>query len=1093
MKREKIDQIKKFIKDESIKFIAKFGGLTNTFFYDSELELKPGILRKFSIVEQVHENWGTTSKVDFDEFFQIALKEFKSNHPITVTESVSLKKVKESWLKTERRNEIGWDDGQFNTYRDRYFEYLKRSGRSEKYILENKKSSLSIIEKLADPNSTSEILVKGLVVGSVQSGKTANFNGVINSAIDLGYRLIIVLSGITEDLRNQTQDRIENDVIGDKKSKLGPNGEEIWRGVGSVTPFKIEDGRIVVRMITSLSSDFKRGIWEGDNSLNSFNILVCKKNVSILKNILLWLNDKNGGKKSNIPFLVIDDEADNASLNNMGFKGKEYATKINLEIRALLDLFMIRSYLGYTATPFANVLQDRNERPDKMFSIPKSNQDKIPEGEAKNFDFTLIPNLFPEDFIDLLFPPSNYIGIKHFFDTKEDDQNKKINKIESLIADPINDYLGSFPVRVYKSDGTPTFLKEKNQDKELEKINPSRSAKQTDEFPKILPESLKESILCFILSIAVRLSRNPEMVNSELYQPHHSMLIHISRFGLWQNRTKELIKEFLDGPEGNAGKGLFSHIKNDKTNSETFVEFERIWNKYYYYIINNIKNLVPAGYEDDFMVPKDFKTDILGLLPEAIRNIEVKAVNSITKDNLRYPKKEDKDFSEKKYIAIGGNRLSRGFTLEGLTINYFLRGTENADTLMQMGRWFGYRPGFLDCCKLFTTIEAIEKFNEASLIIEDLENKFEQLSKLPDKSPRDFTLWIRNNPGVLKLTRGNFLKNLNWLSLVFSDTIQQSTQFILKKSLIEESFNCFKTHVNKILWESKEGYIIHNTNQEGLLEFIDLPNTMNNLNVLGLRGFLKNCSEKGKLQNWTIAIKKINRGEGHELKKDKSGLPWDLNLITRRGPKSDEKNDRAVLLYKNIYKARNSTIISPIDFSITLNQTQIVEAEKQFRLLKKAEYIHAKKLTEIEAEKKAASLAMSDKAYRMAMDDTNGILVIYLLDLQKVFEVSAGEIDEDLTEYKIKNDLNNLNIPLIGFALGFPAVPDVDGDIYAARHNYEKPLTEMNFEELKIYIENNHMEIEINPSWSQQELLLAIEELIDESEGAEEFDETLTL
>ena len=342
MKREKIDQIKKFIKDESIKFIAKFGGLTNTFFYDSELELKPGILIKFSIVEQVHENWGTTSKVDFDEFFQIALKEFKSNHPITVTESVSLKKVKESWLKTERRNEIGWDDGQFNTYRDRYFEYLKRSGRSEKYILENKKSSLSIIEKLADPNSTSEILVKGLVVGSVQSGKTANFNGVINSAIDLGYRLIIVLSGITEDLRNQTQDRIENDIIGDKKSKLGPNGEEIWRGVGAVTPFKIEDGSIVVRTITSLSSDFKRGIWEGDNSLNSFNILVCKKNVSILKNILLWLNDKNGGKKSNIPFLVIDDEADNASLNNMGFKGKEYATKINLEIRALLDLFQTK-------------------------------------------------------------------------------------------------------------------------------------------------------------------------------------------------------------------------------------------------------------------------------------------------------------------------------------------------------------------------------------------------------------------------------------------------------------------------------------------------------------------------------------------------------------------------------------------------------------------------------------------------------------------------------------------------------------------------------------------------------------------------------
>jgi hypothetical protein len=1090
MKREKIDQIKKFIKQESIKFISNFGGLTNTFFYDSNL--KNIILTKFNIVAQVHDSWGTTSNLDFDEFFQIALKEFKSVHPVTVTESVSLKKVKESWLNNERKNDIGWEDVSFNTYRDRYFEYLRRSGRSEKYILENKKSSLSIIEKLADPNSSSEILIKGLVVGSVQSGKTANFNGVINSAIDLGYKLIIVLSGITEDLRSQTQYRIENDVIGDKESKSGRNGEELWRGVGAVTPFKIEDRQIVVRSITSISSDFNRGIWEGDHSLNNFNILICKKNVSILKNILLWLNDKNGGEKSNIPFLVIDDEADNASLNNMGYKGKEYATKINLEIRALLDLFKIRSYLGYTATPFANVLQDRNERSDKKYSIPKLNQDRIPEGEPKNFDFTLIPNLFPEDFIDLLYPPSNYIGIKHFFDTKEDDPNRKINKIESLIADPIDDYLGSFPIRVYKGDGTSTFSINKNQDKELEKLNPSRSAKQTDDYPRILPESLKESILCFILTIAVRLSRKPEMVNSELYQPHHSMLIHISRFGLWQNRTKKLIKEYLEGPEGETGSGLFSHIKNDKTNSVTFNEFERIWNKYYYYIINNIKNLVPVGYEDDFMVPKDFKEHILPLLPQAINNIEVKAINSLTKDCLRYPKNGDSDFSEKKYIAIGGNRLSRGFTLEGLTINYFLRGTENADTLMQMGRWFGYRPGYLDCCKLFTNIEAIEKFNEASLIIEDLENKFEQLSKLPDKSPRDYTLWIKNNPGVLKLTRGNFLKNLNRLSLVFSDTIQQSTQFILKKSLIQESFNAFKNHVNRLNWELKEGYIIHNTNQEGLLEFIDLPSTMNNLNVLGLRGFLDECTKKDKLQNWTIAIKKIKRGEGHELKKDISGLPWDLNLITRRGPKEEEKNDRSVLLDKNIYKARNSTIISPIDFSVTLNQAQIEQAESKFRLLKKLEYIKDKNLSEEEAEKKAATVTMSDKAYRSVMDDTNGVLVIYLLDLQKVFEVDSGEIDTELTDYKINNGFDNLNIPLIGFALGFPAVPDVDGDIYASRHYYDKDVTEMDFEELKIFIENNQLEIEINPSWSKKELLIAIQELLDETEEAVEFDETLT-
>lgn len=1081
MKREKIDQIKKFIKTESTKFIDEFGSLTRAFFDNKELKLR--ISNRFYIIEEVHEDWGTTTQIDFDEFFQIAEKEFRVYHPLTMEESVSLKKVKESWLKTERKEKIGWGNGNFDTYRDRYFEYLKRSGRSEKYINENKRSSLSIIEKLANPGSTSEALVKGLVVGSVQSGKTANFNGVINSAIDLGYRLIIVLSGITEDLRMQTQERIENDVIGDKIG-VDKDNKEIWKGVGSVSPFKIEDGKMIVRSITSQASDFKRPLFDASSSLNHYNILICKKNVSILKNIILWLNENKGTQKLTIPFLIIDDEADNASLNNMGHKGKEYATKINMEIRALLDLFSIRSYLGYTATPFANVLQDRNETPDKMFSIAKSGQ---------NFDFSMISNLFPEDFIDLLYPPSNYIGIKHFFDTKEEDLSKKINKIESLIADPINDYLGSFPPRVFISDGSPTFLKTKNEDKELEKSNPSRSAKQSDIYPTILPESLKESVQCFILSIAIRLSRRPEMINSDLYQPHHSMLIHISRFGLWQNRTKDLIDEYLNGPKGDVGKGLFSHIKNDKGNSDTYVELERIWNKYYYYIINNIKNLVPSGYEDDFMVPKDFKADIVSLLPEAIRSIEVKAINSITKDTLFYPKKNDPNFTEKKYIAIGGNRLSRGFTLEGLTINYFLRGTENADTLMQMGRWFGYRPGFLDCCKLFTNIEAIEKFNEASLIIEDLESKFEQLSKLPDKSPRDFTLWILNNPGVLKLTRGNFLKNLNWLSLVFSDTVQQSTQFILKKSLIEESFLAFKTHVNNLNWETKGGYIIHDTDQDGLLKFIDLPSTMNNLNILGLRGYLKNCTKKGKLQNWTIAIKKINRGDGYELKKVESGLPWDLNLITRRGPKLETKNDRVVFLDKNIFKARNSTIISPIDFSITLTPDQITEAEKQFRELKKAEYIKDKKLSESEAEIKAASVAMSDKAYRKLMDDTTGILVIYLLDLQKVFEVNSGEIDQQLTDFKLKNNLDGLNIPLIGFALGFPAVPDVDGDIYAAKHDYDKPLISMDINELKIYIENNEFEINIDPNWNQSQLLQSIEEYIDENEEPEEFDsETLT-
>jgi len=1068
MKREKISQIKELIIDESISFIEQNGNLSRIFYEDADLIKKVG--DTFNIIASKRtRKWGITSSEDFNNFFLVALKEFKTTHPITVTESVSLKKNKITWLGEKEKVEVGWDnDMDITTYRDRYFEYLKRLGRSEKYILENKRSSLSIVEKLANPKSEVEILAKGVVVGSVQSGKTANFNGVINSAIDLGYRLIIVLSGITEDLREQTQIRIENDVIGDKIGS-DKDGNEIWNGVGSVAPFKIEEQKIVVRSITSPSSDFKRGLLDASFSLNNYNIMICKKNVSILNNIIIWLNESKGNpKKLDIPFIIIDDEADNASLNNMGYKGKEYATKINMQIRALLDLFSVRSYLGYTATPFANILQDRNEKGEKKYII-NSNQ--------PNINFSMISNLFPDDFIDLLYPPSNYVGIKNYFDTRESD----INKIESLIADPIDDYLNSFPPRFNKEDNTPTFSKEKG----------TRAANQNDLYPKVLPNSIKEAIQCYILSIAVRLSRKQEMSESDLYQPHHSMLIHISRFGTWQNSTKDLIIEYLEGNLDKNILGLFGLIKNVKKDSETIQELERIWEKYYLYIVNNIKTYLPNGYEDDFMKPTEFKT-IRGFLNEAIKNIEVKAINSITKDKLYYPSKKDKNFSEKKYIAIGGNRLSRGFTLEGLTINYFIRGTDNADTLMQMGRWFGYRPGYLDCCKLFTTFEAIEKFNEASLIIENLEKKIEQLSKLPDRSPSDFTLWIRNNPGVLKLTRGNFLKNLKTLSLEFSDTIQQSTQFTIEKSQIEKSFNAFCRHVNGLDWESSEEFLIHNTNQEGLLKFIDLPNTMNNLNTLGLKGFLNNCNSQGKLQNWVIAIKKIKKGEGSLLKSSQSGLLYDLKLITRRGPNINEDSSRSALLKHNIFKAKKSTIITPSDFSITLNFKEKKIAVEEFRHLKKVEFVKNGN-SEIEANIKAKDIAIPDYVYRSAMDESTGILVIYLMDIQKVFEAEKGIIDVELTKYKIHNGFENFNLPLIGFALGFPTVRGVDSNKYITQHLFEQPFNQMSISELKEYIKDNNFDIDISLNWNQKDLINEIEEYINATEDSEEFDDqTLT-
>ena len=306
------------------------------------------------------------------EYFIAAVKDYIAIHPVSMEPfSVLTKKGYKTWLTEERINTITW------FYRERYLKYLRDGGRPEDVRKEIEDSSLDILGKLGDPSSGKEFYKKGLVVGSVQSGKTGNFNAVINSAIDAGYKIIIVLAGLYNDLRSQTQLRIEKDVIGTGiiDIKKGNKGKV---GVGKITCY---DGLVVnhVQSITSYEKDFEKALVDADfNPYSQTNILVCKKNTSVLKNLLIWLHDylDEDLPSHKMPLLIIDDEADNASLNNSGAKGRNYASKINAQIRALLGLFEKKSYLGYTATPFANVLQDRNEQPDNDFIFPISIKEK---------------------------------------------------------------------------------------------------------------------------------------------------------------------------------------------------------------------------------------------------------------------------------------------------------------------------------------------------------------------------------------------------------------------------------------------------------------------------------------------------------------------------------------------------------------------------------------------------------------------------------------------------------------------------------------------------------------------------------------------
>jgi hypothetical protein len=1026
--RDYIDRINDILQTAVDEEVNKNGYVTREFFEDADL--KHQTETKLQVLEIA--GYPKLNQNRFSELFVIAIRETRHNNSTSIAPSISLKgeKTRENhWLTSDLMDQIGWtDDYEIKTYRTRYMEYLRRQGRSDDYIEETKRSSLEIVRKLGNPKDENPFYVRGLVVGSVQSGKTANFNAVINSAIDVGYGLIIVLSGIMEDLRQQTQARIEKEVDG----KI-VDGK--FTGVGAVKSFgplgELKDVPHII-LPTSTAHDFKKTLKEQEFSLQNKNVLVCKKNTGVLKNLILWLDNylNEHSDKITVPLLIVDDEADNASLNNLGIKGKNYASKINGHIRALLALFRKKTYLGYTATPFGNVLQDRNEAPDEKWMIKDREEEKF---------YDQVANLFPKDFIELLFPPSNYIGAKHFFETRL----SNIRKIEPLVPKAIDDYVNAFPSRLTSDDGSPTVMSGPG----------TRAVKKEDEFPTFLPESLKDAIMCFVISTAIRISRKEAMFQSKLYQPHNTMLIHISRFTPWQTRTKKLVQEFVDELKD----GLVNHSPSHK--NSVYAHFEKTWNVYYAYIMSNIRNYLPDDYEDEFLIQKTFG-EISPLLYTAIKDVEVKAINSETKEKLVYP-----DDAEKKYIAVGGNRLSRGFTLEGLTINYFIRNTNYADTLLQMGRWFGYRPGYIDCCKLFTTRDALEKFDQTTVTIDDLEQRFIEMNRDPKNTPDKYALKVLTNPDVVKLTRDNILKNAETVKLTYSDHLIQTTKFIIDNTLIKEAWEGFVHYVNALkdrleVKKDEKGnaqFIEYRTNNiHDVLDFLHLPATFNipvdNPTFALVEQFLLECQQYNKLTNWSIAIKVT--GKGKLIHKAFSGLPIDIETTERKGPKSGRWFDE--LKQNRIFAAGGSSANifgGGQDMQIRLEQDVINNIEKSFlekqisRIGKENPY-----LSEEEILKRARKVSIPEKLYRNSMSDQEAVLVIYLLDLAAVFN------SDDLEILALQETVNT-DYPLIGYALGIPEIDGDIGGIYMENVQEDVSVEEEasdNYDDVKDVLENDN-------------------------------------
>jgi Z1 domain-containing protein len=568
------------------------------------------------------------------------------------------------WFDSARRRSIDW------FYWDRYREYLANSGFPGPVLEAMNEKTNMVIRLCGDPKGDSPFDRRGMVMGDVQAGKTGNYTALVSKAADAGYRVIIIIAGIHENLRSQTQKRIDEGLIG-RNSDLSPT--EVVPDGGRVGVGCSDFSRLP-RALTSRKADFRKGHaslgWRLDSDKEEPFVFVIKKNASILKHLIGWLKSLNLHKGSDLidlPIMLIDDEADNASINVA--KGADAVSRINGQIRELLNLFEKSSYVAFTATPFANIFIDPDTEHD----------------EAGR-------DLFPEHFLISLDRPGNYYGAEKVF-----------------LGDPEDE------------DGGPT--------RDIEDNDPHLPLKMPKGHQiQELPGSLITALRAFIVSGAIRDLRGQR-------DKHHSMLINVSHLTAAQTQVTNLLRHRINEIVKPALK-IHCSLPPDEAGTNAEIAACR------------------EVFEEEYSEADVDWPDVLPVLYRVADRANVYEVNSKSGEKLVYPDIKDTENDQLTAIAVGGYSLSRGLTLEGLTISYFLRNSKAYDTLLQMARWFGYRPGYEDLCRVWIKGEARRWYSHIAEASEELRQDLRYMAA-SGASPRDFGLRVRRHPSALEITARN--------------------------------------------------------------------------------------------------------------------------------------------------------------------------------------------------------------------------------------------------------------------------------------------------------------------------------------------------
>jgi len=828
------------------------------------------------------------------------------------------------WYKVFKANNPDTID---NGFWQRYKTYLL----SEKHFAPDVVKSTDnltddIMDYLFDPNLRKiEIDKKGLVVGHVQSGKTMNFTSLICKASDAGFNLIIILAGIHNNLRSQTQTRLDEEFLGfdTQYQRVYDTDGEFTIGVGKIGGYS---NTIASSLTTSeQKGDFTAQKANGGIAFNTSDtlIMVVKKNSTILKRVKNWLETKaeKNNKIEIKSLLVIDDEADHASINTK--KDSETPTAINRLIREIMSLFYRRAYVGYTATPFANIFINCDNTDD----------------------------LFPRDFIVSLPAPSNYIGPDKIFGT-----SVELSDNDDLlpICRKISDFQDFFPDK-QKMDG---------------------------QLPHSLPESLITAIQSFIITCAIRTLRGQEY-------KHNSMLVHVTRYKGWQNNVKELVES------------EFNYIKNGviQKNKTIIEQLRKIFeedtpeNKSFKTTSHEILESSFADIDTEIKVHE--WEDVRPLLRKVVERIETMAINGDSKDALKYYENKDKGLY---VIAIGGDKLSRGLTLEGLSVSYYLRASKMYDTLMQMGRWFGYRPGYVDLCRLFTSPELNKWFCHITLANEELRAEFDALARA-NATPDSYALKVRTAPEQLQITAVSKMRNADTIQLSWAGRLVETYQLPLDKNVIHRNLittQNFLENLGNPLPVNQGDSLWSNVSPDDICDFFSkfkVAEDLKKVNLTLILNYIKKMNSSfGELSSWRVCLKN-NKDEKEKFFELSNGIS--AACFTRN---ADRKSDlQTYLIRKNhiVGNQRDEFVDLDLDtLDLALLESK-AEDPKWTKSYPKPEIVRK-----------------SERRYRSPY---NPLLIIYPLNPK-----GANILNEERTKIEIDRGFTVNDDAIIGFAIAFP-------------------------------------------------------------------------